>query len=751
MKIMKKNYFFRNPIRIWIFLVSILLTLNANAVTIGTANGTYDFGTLGSDNSGGSGFKTQGDKFKISNAFLSGGTALYLNTGASASVVIKAEGGSTMKQATVEDLAIGDYGTTTNDLQLTQFDITLKNYSGATIATHSLSSSKWLTHADVLISSLSFFTAWPSGGYDNVSEIDITYTLNKSSANFEFRNIKLSNITATVAVAPTATTNAATSVTSTTVTLNGSVNANNASTAVTFEYGLTDSYGSSVTAAENPVTGTSNTGVTYALSSLTPNTTYHYRIKAVNVGGTTYGLDQTFTTSATAPDQSYETTVGTYLEMDVNDLTGIAHFTTSYYYTSYTPYQPSDGTHTATLYHYYDGTWHEMVASNEYSYTSDTTVERFKADYAGIYTFTVKMTDDDNYPTITSTRTIQVTVTSGNVAPTVTTQAVSSISTTTATGNGNITDLGIPNPTQYGVVWSTSTNPTVALTSKTAQGAIAITGAFTSSITGLDANTTYYVKAYATNTAGTSYGNEVSFTTKIIPTISWSNPADITYGTLLSATQLNATANTSGTFTYTPSLETKLNAGTTQTLKVDFTPTDLTNYVTASKTVTINVTKATPAITWSNPEDITYGTLLSATQLNATANVDGLFTYTPVIGTKLEVGDAQSLKADFEPTDAVNYEVTSKTVFINVLFTTSISEVGSNKLIISPNPVIDAFSVSGIDGLVQISLRDLNGRLILTKEVSNNEMISLATFSSGIYVITLEDINGLISKRIVKK
>ncbi|MBL7968240.1 MAG: hypothetical protein JNK09_14655, partial [Prolixibacteraceae bacterium] len=97
---------------------------------------------------------------------------------------------------------------------------------------------------------------------------------------------------------------------------------------------------------------------------------------------------------------------------------------------------------------------------------------------------------------------------SSSSAPTVTTQAVSSISTTTATGNGNITDLGVPNPTQYGVVWSTSTNPTVALTTKTAQGAIAATGAFTSSITGLSANTTYYVKAYATNTAGTSYGSE---------------------------------------------------------------------------------------------------------------------------------------------------------------------------------------------------------------------------------------------------
>ncbi len=126
---------------------------------------------------------------------------------------------------------------------------------------------------------------------------------------------------------------------------------------------------------------------------------------------------------------------------------------------------------------------------------------------------------------------ISFTTTAATAPPTVTTQAVSSIATTTATGNGNITNLGVPNPTQYGVVWSTSTNPTVALTTKTAQGAIAATGAFTSSITGLAANTTYYVKAYATNTAGTSYGTEVSFTTnKLSQTITFNALSDKTYG-----------------------------------------------------------------------------------------------------------------------------------------------------------------------------------------------------------------------------
>jgi hypothetical protein len=99
------------------------------------------------------------------------------------------------------------------------------------------------------------------------------------------------------------------------------------------------------------------------------------------------------------------------------------------------------------------------------------------------------------------------------VAPTLTTQAISSITTTTATGNGTITDLGSTKPTQYGVVWSTSINPTIALATKTEQGAATVAGAFASSITGLAPGTTYYVRAYATNSAGTNYGNNYYFTT----------------------------------------------------------------------------------------------------------------------------------------------------------------------------------------------------------------------------------------------
>ncbi|MCK4534457.1 MAG: hypothetical protein KAT81_02930, partial [Syntrophobacterales bacterium] len=96
--------------------------------------------------------------------------------------------------------------------------------------------------------------------------------------------------------------------------------------------------------------------------------------------------------------------------------------------------------------------------------------------------------------------------------PIVTTQAVTGIGSITAIGNGNIINLGSPNPTQHGVCWNTTGTPTTA-DSKTEEGAAITTGAFSSNMTGLSPNTTYYVRAYATNTAGPSYGSDLTFTT----------------------------------------------------------------------------------------------------------------------------------------------------------------------------------------------------------------------------------------------
>jgi uncharacterized protein (TIGR02145 family) len=97
------------------------------------------------------------------------------------------------------------------------------------------------------------------------------------------------------------------------------------------------------------------------------------------------------------------------------------------------------------------------------------------------------------------------------VPPVLSTYAVTEISSSGGVSGGVFSSDGNSSITARGVVWDTATNPTIALSTKTSDGTGA--GSFKSSITGLKANTKYFVKAYAINSAGTSYGNEVSFTT----------------------------------------------------------------------------------------------------------------------------------------------------------------------------------------------------------------------------------------------
>lgn len=103
----------------------------------------------------------------------------------------------------------------------------------------------------------------------------------------------------------------------------------------------------------------------------------------------------------------------------------------------------------------------------------------------------------------------EVTIKTINV-PTLTTAAITDITSTGAKSGGNVSSDGGSAITARGVVWGTTSNPTIDLNTKTSDGTGA--GTFQGAITGLVANTKYYVRAFATNSAGTSYGNEVSFT-----------------------------------------------------------------------------------------------------------------------------------------------------------------------------------------------------------------------------------------------
>ena len=120
-----------------------------------------------------------------------------------------------------------------------------------------------------------------------------------------------------------------------------------------------------------------------------------------------------------------------------------------------------------------------------------------------------------------------------------TTTTVSSITSTTASSGGNISNDGGAAISARGVVWSTSQNPTIALTTKTVDGTGS--GNFTSNLNGLSPGNTYYLRAYATNSAGTSYGNEVSFSTPVASLLSWS--AKLLGGQLSAAGSYFASSN----------------------------------------------------------------------------------------------------------------------------------------------------------------------------------------------------------------
>ena len=119
-------------------------------------------------------------------------------------------------------------------------------------------------------------------------------------------------------------------------------------------------------------------------------------------------------------------------------------------------------------------------------------------------------------------------------SPVVTTSDVTDVTQNAAVSGGNVTDDGGSSVTARGVCWSTSQNPTVSDNHTTDGNG---TGIFTSNITNLTANTTYYVRAYATNEKGTSYGEQKSFTTLQnieLPTVTTADVTDITQNTAMS-------------------------------------------------------------------------------------------------------------------------------------------------------------------------------------------------------------------------
>jgi hypothetical protein len=221
----------------------------------------------------------------------------------------------------------------------------------------------------------------------------------------------------------------------------------------------------------------------------------------------------------------------------------------------------------------------------------------------------------------------------------------------------------------YGTLLSaTQLNAAVAVPGSEAHGALTYSPA-------ADAELAAGTHTLTANVAGSDNYNAASATVEITvdkadQVITWANPANIVYGTLLSATQLNAAvavpgSEAHGALTYSPAADAELAAGT-HTLTANVAGSD--NYNAASATVEITVDKADQVITWANPANIVYGTLLSATQLNAAVAVPGseahgALTYSPAADAELAAG-THTLTANVAGSD--NYNAASATVEITV-------------------------------------------------------------------------------------
>ena len=260
---------------------------------------------------------------------------------------------------------------------------------------------------------------------------------------------------------------------------------------------------------------------------------------------------------------------------------------------------------------------------------------------AGAHPLSVTFTPTDSTDYATSTATVNITV--NKATPALSWSAPASIIYGTALSAAQL------NASSGGIAGTFTYSP--------AAGTILTAGAHPLSVTFTPTDSTDYATSTAT----------VSITVnKATPGLTWATPAAITYGTALSAAQLNASSGgIAGTFTYSPAAGTILTAGA-QLLSVTFTPTDSTDYTTATARVSLTVNKATPSLTWATPPAINYGTALSAAQLNASSGgVAGTFTYNPAAGTILTAG-AQLLSVTFAPTDSTDYTTATARVSLTV-------------------------------------------------------------------------------------
>jgi len=290
---------------------------------------------------------------------------------------------------------------------------------------------------------------------------------------------------------PSVTTADFTNITQTTATSGGNVTSDGGVTVTA--RGVCWNTSSNPTTANNHTTDSSGTGVFVSnLTGLTANTLYYVRAYATNSLGTAYGNEVTFSTLANLP--TVTTTTVTNITQTTATSGGNVTFEGSATVTACGVCWSTAASPTIADSHTNDGSGTGVFVSNLTGLTAITPY------YVRAYATNSFGTSYGN----------QVTFSTLANLPTITTTAVTDITPTTATSGGNVTSDGGASMTARGVCWSLSSSPTTA-DSHTTDGSG--TGVFVSNLTGLTGNTFYYVRAYSTNSVGTAYGNQMSFTT----------------------------------------------------------------------------------------------------------------------------------------------------------------------------------------------------------------------------------------------
>jgi hypothetical protein len=305
----------------------------------------------------------------------------------------------------------------------------------------------------------------------------------------------------TIAIAPTLTTTAASSITKYAASAGGAITSNGGSTITAS--GICWSTTATPTISNSKTTdGTTSGTFTSSIIGLTAGTTYYVRAYATNVIGTGYGSAQSFTTLSSSSNNPVlaSTTSAASITSSSAILGGNV---------------TDEGSTEVSVRGLVYGT---SAGSSTFSVTLGSGAGTFTRTITGLTqgaTYFVRSFATNVQGTSYGAETSFTTQTTPTVSVTAT---PTSLTTTSAIGGGTISSTGGATITTSGLVWGASTNPEITLSTKTTNGATS--GTFTSSITGLTQGTTYYVRAYATNYLGTSYGPNITFTTVTTPTVS---------------------------------------------------------------------------------------------------------------------------------------------------------------------------------------------------------------------------------------